>query len=50
MAFNRMGEGPSQTARFDGFLGAEQEFGEKGRRFLREEKSDIGLESLKGRG
>ena len=34
----------------DGFLGTEQEFREKGRRFFREKKINVGLECLKRRG
>ena len=39
-----------QVTCFDGFLGAEQEFREKGWRLLREEEINVSLECLKRRG
>ncbi len=50
MAFVLVVQGHSQVMFLDGFLGTEQEFREKGRRFLREEKINVGLECLKRRG
>ena len=50
MAFVLVVQGQSQVMFLDGFLGAEQEFCEKGRRFLREEKINVSLERLKSRG
>ena len=47
MAFVLVVQGHSQVMFLDGLLGTEQEFREKGRRFLREEKINVGLECLK---
>ena len=49
MAFVRVVQGHSQVTFLDGLLGTEQELREKGRRFLREEKINVGLECLKRR-
>ena len=50
MAFVLVVQGHSQVTCLDRFFGTEQEFREKGRRFLREEKINVGLECLKRRG
>ena len=50
MAFECVFQGHTQVMFLDGFLGTEQEFREKGRRFFREKKINVGLECLKRRG